>query len=111
MLNASQVRSADIAASPSAGRGTFITPCNEHVAGVMSEAYVHHRVGNHTMRQALDRWWQAPPDAPAAEHTWLPCQLTAESGKDNPHHQCNPSCLKLKMKRRLNQECPCSPGK
>ena len=73
-------------------------------------------------------------DTPAATHTHLPCELrrraaanastvgtsvgletTASSSSKGAgpkllaHHACNPSCDVYRMKRRLSQECPCSP--
>lgn len=93
------------------GHGAFVTSCNEHVAGISADGFRHYRIGNCTMRKALDRWWAAPLNSAAAEHIWLPCHLFDKSVKDSPHHQCNPSCLKLRLKRRLTQECPCDPGK
>ena len=82
------------------------------------------------MREALAAWWADSDDAPAARHTYLPCELrrrrrangngsavpssalAAPAGDGAPplaNHACNPSCDKYRMKRRLSQECPCSP--
>ena len=126
------------------------------------------------MRDAIAEWWAASDDAPAARHTYLPCELTrhgngtsstraaavaaaaasatpvaveqprgssdlelalAEQGgggrmlgtsagpksgavpsaggerslKRLAHHACNPSCEAYRARRRLSQECPCSP--
>ncbi|KAL1525701.1 hypothetical protein AB1Y20_020547 [Prymnesium parvum] len=93
------------------GHGAFITSCNEHVAGVSADGFMHYSIDNQTLRDALARWWASDSNSPASEHTRLPCTLTHKSSPDSPNHQCNPSCLRVKMKRRLNQECPCDPGK
>ena len=90
------------------------------------------------MRDALHRWWRAPEDDPAVRHTYLPCRLLhypgngsaaegagsggSSGGRRGPggnrllghghllgHHACNPSCDAYRTKRRLSQECPCSP--
>ena len=37
------------------------------------------------MREAFDRWWLAPDDAPAAVDTYLPCGLEANSSSDGSH--------------------------
>ena len=117
-----------------AGNGAFIYSCNEHVAGLASSAFKGYQIGGVTMRAALDAWWADGDDTPAARHTHLPCELrrraaanastvgtsvgletTASSSSKGAgpkllaHHACNPSCDVYRMKRRLSQECPCSP--
>ena len=94
------------------GNGAFVYSCNEHVAGLAASAFTKYEVGGRTMRDALAEWWAAPDDAPAARHTHLPCELwrNGSAGRRRvAHHGCNPSCDAYKMKRRLSQECPCSP--
>ena len=99
------------------GNGAFIYSCNEHVAGLANAAFLGYTVGGTTMRQALHAWWVEREDAPAARHTYLPCELRRHTGGANgtawvkapAHHACNPSCDKYRMKRRLSQDCPCSP--
>lgn len=96
------------------GNGAFISSCNEHVAGLAAKGYTATRIRGTTMREALSAWWAAADDAPAARHTYAPCELVrngsmGEGGRRLEHHACNPSCSAYRATRRMRQECPCSP--
>ena len=99
------------------GNGAFITSCNEHVAGLSPAPFTKYAVGDRTMRDALADWWAADEAAPTAQHTYLPCELGGHNrsatarfgGKALAHHGCNPTCDVYRARRRLSQECPCSP--
>jgi hypothetical protein len=97
------------------GNGAFIYSCNEHVAGLASSAFMRYEVNGRTMRDAIADWWSSDDDAPPRQHTYMPCELRQNSSTTGgglmklAHHACNPSCDAYRMKRRLTQECPCSP--
>ena len=100
-----------------AGNGAFIYSCNEHVAGLMPHGYQHYKLAGTTMRDAIAAWWRGADDAPSRTHTYLPCELARHgvnvtagaTTRRLANHACNPSCEAYRAKRRLSQECPCSP--
>lgn len=91
------------------GNGAFVHTCNEHIAA-FTNGYQRYRIGEDELRHALAKWWNAADDAPASVHSWLPCHFVANSSRSAPHHQCNPTCKLVPSKRRMMQECPCSPS-
>lgn len=86
------------------GNGAFVHTCCEHDAYKSDAAWSTYAVGGVTMREAVQRWWEAPRDATPAAHTQLPCELravpphSAEPGgrrrrlASHDGLQCNPSC-------------------
>ena len=80
--------------------------CCEHDALFKDRAWAEYAsaAGGVPMREAIERWWRAPPSAPAAEHTHLPCALLAEPVSRT--HQCNPTCAAFERRGFSMMEVP-----
>ena len=89
-----------------AGNGAFVHSCCEHDALFKDRAWAEYAsaVGGVPMREAIERWWRAPPSAPAAAHTHLPCALLAEPASRT--HQCNPTCAAFERRGFSMMEAP-----
>ena len=89
-----------------AGNGAFVHSCCEHDALFKDRAWAEYAsaVGGVPMREAVERWWRAPPSAPAAAHTHLPCALLAEPASRT--HQCNPTCAAFERRGFSMMEAP-----
>ena len=89
-----------------AGNGAFVHSCCEHDALFKDRAWAEYAsaAGGVPMREAIERWWRAPPSAPAAAHTHLPCALLAEPASRT--HQCNPTCAAFERRGFSMMEAP-----
>ena len=89
-----------------AGNGAFVHSCCEHDALFKDRAWAEYAsaAAGVPMREAIERWWRAPPSAPAAAHTHLPCALLAEPVSRT--HQCNPTCAAFERRGFSMMEVP-----
>jgi hypothetical protein len=72
-----------------AGNGAFVTNCCTHELHQLPRYELDSTLEKGvTMIEAIRRWWEAPAEAPASAHAYLPsCSLSTDSPGG-----CNPSC-------------------
>ena len=72
-----------------AGNGAFVTNCCTHELHQLPRYELDSELEKGvTMTEAIRRWWEAPAEAPASAHAYLPtCSLSTDAPGG-----CNPSC-------------------
>lgn len=101
-----------------AGNGAYITSCLQHNGADVASGgpagpewrFVSGLAGAKTL-SAIFSWWEAPPDAPATEHTHTStCSLSTHAP-----YECNPSCRtegsKNQMPKRVQIDAILKAGK